>query len=1159
MPSEVVRERAALLKTPFPPGSRREIPEFFVVDGRNFAIEVAWRTNKYSKPMASIGTRRYPIGYTANSESARTNTGVHFSGPYVSDAARHGISQASELNEHIDDACRDALVDVMAVHLLQRHGGKAMELYTDNLNSPDMETLEDLVDRSISKRAIPLQQKETKRSGKSRSVSSRSIRRLSRQIPLGPRRSSEDGSYSVVLPMFTWCDEGVSPILSEICPASMDIIDRGIPAPILYLLKCAASDTITFDENDAIRRLQPKTINFQFPWKNETEWRKSLADVSIAEKYLEVVYETVERSQLASQQEIAENVYLPDENSRLRPLSTMHSAVNLPPNLPAHESVSVLNAKLQTHPLLKRQPWKPEPFRLDDYIERTRLEAASHERRHSFWLWLCNNGRRTNSRQLNKIRGLPVWPGENGCLIPFDDLCKPQKRQIESILRDDIQIPASQLFRPGLVRRNGKGRLTLRELPSAEEIASFLMRRMGEFSRARPLTSAERRKFHKFESETVALSKVPGLRKTLTDLSDDHAVALSMDGTLNSPSELIRNDGAHTKLHIPGRYIIDRPLKALDGTQGWAPSESPTSDQVLDSLREDGARHDAHIPRLIALVDMGIELDKIGDLPCIPFNGKLFAPSELALRSTRDYWGDWKTVLPVPSTNAEIQKLYRAVGVLGGQPTLPLSLAFFHWLSGQGPAVIGDHVDQILRHIGHRNGPSQWSDTFPRIPFIPAVGSDGATQLCTKQEATRGGGRVVIPDSDSIADAIKDKRGNWPVDLAIVTSANVTEPITTALRKMGLKTLSERAGKPERVAGLGIKEDAQHFDFANTLSALQSRKMGRELKKRLDKLDLDANRDKLKVRWRESLSEIKDVRTAESVIATYKLSRRSYDVSVDGELDTALGTLWVRDGSDLGGTFFDVLAANIFEHPQKYHGPALERAYRLEMKEFYPLEYTWEDPTSYEDYENSKHHEEARDLAATEGRHPSPDTNPLNNLPDPTQIPERRSSANGGRRATSRSRSTRAHSLIENDQIDNLKKNQYAWHCQVCLSEAEPNVLAPTSSYVEGDHNRRRMIEAQHCDHVNARGARHAGNIILMCKFHHDELGDAFGRTEVIRSLKESKDHSLTFSAEGGMQRDVQGKIVTIKPPQRENPISIFFTTLHFEYWLKKASEERIT
>ena len=119
--------------------------------------------------------------------------------------------------------------------------------------------------------------------------------------------------------------------------------------------------------------------------------------------------------------------------------------------------------------------------------------------------------------------------------------------------------------------------------------------------------------------------------------------------------------------------------------------------------------------------------------------------------------------------------------------------------------------------------------------------------------------------------------------------------------------------------------------------------------------------------------------------------------------------------------------------------------------------------------------------------------------------------------------------------------------------------LAPVSSYVEGDYNRRRMIEAQHCDHVNARGARHAGNIILMCKFHHDSLGDAFGRQEVLRSFQKAKGHSVVFSANGGMQERVQGKIVTVNPPQREKPISIFFTTQHFEFWQKKASEEGIT
>ena len=162
------------------------------------------------------------------------------------------------------------------------------------------------------------------------------------------------------------------------------------------------------------------------------------------------------------------------------------------------------------------------------------------------------------------------------------------------------------------------------------------------------------------------------------------------DGTLKPPSELIRNDGAHANLHLPARHIIDRPKKALDGIQGWAPRKSPTVAQVLDSLREDGERHDAHIPRLISLVDQGVETDDICNLPCIPFNGKLFAPSDLALRGRRDYWGDWKTVMPVPSTNAEVQNLYRKVGVVGGQPTPSLVPGRFSaGYRGRAPAVIG--------------------------------------------------------------------------------------------------------------------------------------------------------------------------------------------------------------------------------------------------------------------------------------------------------------------------------------------------------------------------------------------------------------------------------------------------------------------------------------
>ena len=42
---------------------------------------------------------------------------------------------------------------------------------------------------------------------------------------------------------------------------------------------------------------------------------------------------------------------------------------------------------------------------------------------------------------------------------------------------------------------------------------------------------------------------------------------------------------------------------------------------------------------------------------------------------------------------------------------------------------------------------------------------------------------------------------------------------------------------------------------------------------------------------------------------------------------------------DLQASFFDVIAPYIFDHPPKYYGSVLDRAYKMDMKEHYPLEY----------------------------------------------------------------------------------------------------------------------------------------------------------------------------------------------------------------------------
>ena len=969
--------------------------------------------------------------------------------------------------------------------------------------------------------------------------------------------------------MFTWHKDRISPILSEICPPSEDQIDRSVPGPILAYIKEHFSDDdvfddepfTTFDENDVIERLQPAIGAKYFPWDDESDWKNSLGDVPTARKYLDVVYERIHTSAIASEAAVAQNAYLPDDDYGVRPLGSMHSAVNLPPNLPERQAVPILHGDLQSHPLLRRKSWKPNPFSLDDYLDLASLEDAASEDRWTFWEWLRDNTRQVKDQQLRKIKNLPIWPSDDGDLLTFEEFCKPPTRRMESILGDAIQRPSPEILKAGFVNKSGTGRLKFRVEPTQEEVDEFLwIRMLSVFPDEKPLTTAEREAFHKFERDLAALSSSPRLRKILADLSEEYATALSQDGTLQPPGELVRVEGALQELHLPSRHIIDRGARELDRVDGWKPRENPTTDQLEDALREDGTQYEAHIPRLREYVKQagyeGVEPNSIRGLACIPFDGKLFTPFQLALRGRQNYWGDWKVEMPVGRINAEIQRLYKEVGVVGGQPTPTDSRRLFIWLNEQSPEIIGRHIDQILRHIGHRSGPMAWSDTFSQVPFIPAEDRDGRMRLFTKSDAARTRSRVVIPDFEPLAAEIRERAGNRPVDLAIVASARVTEPVTGTLRNMGLRDLSDRAGEPVRVVGSGGQLTRLGFDFDTVLSSLKSGRRGEQLSKRLDRLDIDPNRDRLRNNWRQRLSRIKDVKAADSVDVTYKLSGRTYQVSVDGELDTTSGVLWLRSATDLGETFFDALANHVFENPQKYLGPVLGRAYKIDMQEHYPLEFVNEHQLSDDiDDETAEQPEHGNGVYATEGRHAAPNLDPSRNLPKPVPIPEDTAIKKGARRV-SRSRSSRIQSPSENAQIENLKNNQYAWHCQACLATKEPNILAPLSSYVGLHENRRPLIEAQHCDHVNAGGARHVGNIILLCRYHHRALGDAFGRIDVTKALNTSAEHTRTFGTNGDQQKSIHGKVITIHPPQREEAISLFFTEQHVDFWLKKAGEE---
>ena len=1158
--SETLYEQACAFRSSTPKGINPEIPEFFQPDKRTFRAEIAWATDRHGRPATVTGVRRYPIGYSGTADSALSWLGVHFSGPYRSDGERHGRSEQDLLNDHIDEACREALVDIMACYLLPRHGATVMELYVAEPRPSDESTL-DMLGRAIKKKAIPLQPTSRSSGRRTRTEVSNKHPAHYNRASHGPRRNSSGGTKLILVPTFTWDEERVSPLLSALCPESDDQIDKSVPPTVLrYLAKNNFSDSvITFDEKDVIDRLQRQREDCIFPWQDESEWRSCISNAATARKYLDVAYLAIQNRKLDSEEEVIQNVYLPDLNSELRPLSELYSGVILPSGLQNEHVGPVLHHSLGDHRLLRRRAWKPKPFTIDNYLGRADLENATDDQRKLFWRWVRMNWRQLKSQTLRRLATLPIWPNVSGCPRRLYELCEPDNMRIASVMGNVLDRPSGEILRSRMVKSTGRGALVLRRVPKIEEVEEFLSVRLTTLPRSRALSREEKKDFRNLEADLSIMADVSPLKVALEDLSDEYAVALNGEGLLKDPAELVIPRGTAANLYLPPGHVIDRPESILDRVTGWSARSEPSSSQIEDALREDSDRTDAYVLRLQMYVKQskneGTSPDGIRDLPCIPVEEALYSPSQLALRGRRDFWGSWKTRIPLSGINSEVQQIYKDVGVVAGEPDHSSSRQFFEWLRLQPAETIATHTDQILRHIQNRSGPCSWESTYPSVPFIPVEGSDGQIGLVTKLEATKRNNWVVIPDFEPLQDRIRASEGNRLVELAIVESRGVREPITSELLGMELRSLRELAREPVSVTGEGNTGEPPLY-FLQALNALQSGTMGLQLPKRLDRLGISKGQNKLRSNMRERLSGVKSVKTADTVTAKYRLARREFPVETAGRLDRESETIWLRSGPDIEESFFDVIADLIFEQPQQYLGSVLQRAYNMELRERNPRLMLGEDDP--QDEPDTDEPENSGELTSTTGSHPLPTPDPSKNSPSPGPIPPS-SGGSGNSGKSTRTNSNRTQPADEQVQIADLKENQYAWHCQACLSAAEPKTLAPTSSYAFRHQNRRQIMEAHHCDQVAARGARHAGNLLLLCNYHHLFFGDAVSRAEIVRSFHAMVDHIVVFRSDDGHGQMVSGKLVKVHPPQRKNAVSLFFTLEHLEYWKSKASEEGIS
>ena len=140
---------------------------------------------------------------------------------------------------------------------------------------------------------------------------------------------------------------------------------------------------------------------------------------------------------------------------------------------------------------------------------------------------------------------------------------------------------------------------------------------------------------------------------------------------------------------------------------------------------------------------------------------------------------------------------------------------------------------------------------------------------------------------------------------------------------------------------------------------------------------------------------------------------------------------------------------------------------------------------------------------------------------------------------------------LEEKHKDQLKK-LYAWHCQICLATQLPAELAPLGSYGFLPRNRICLIKAHHPDQVHARGARHGGNLLILCQHHHLQFGDSISRSLISDALRASiTEREITFPAETGEDVRLNGVVITINLPTTGTDVDLFFSEDHRKYWLE--------
>ena len=1159
-----VREQAARRRVPLDGRLRHRAADFFRRRGY-FLVEVSWPINQRGKPTIGTGRFRYPIGYPKDSHEGITGLGANFNAPFASDNMRHGPARNEATNTDLREACEALLIDAIARFGVPRWGPDGLNPLLSNSESEDTDSaIRPLLGTLAMRGALPLTNWRVATAMLFRRKKDRMA--VARHACETPGFSKEARRYQFVLPVLTWKNDRVHPGLALLCPRSEKQLDPRTHPQIIRLLadtktRGFTEDFITFDENDPIHRVTSEG-NQWFGAISDAE--SEFSNTLVVRSYLDVIKQAFDEDKCNEDTENAllKALRIPDDLGRPTALTELYSSAPLPSDLPGLQLPPVLHTELVSHPIFRRRKWRREKYTMARFLGDGTLQNADEHTRKQFWQWLHQNTRRVAPRERSKLAGLRIWPDENGSLRRISELCDPRSRRVGTVIADSIHLPHEHVRRLKLVSSSPKTHTSIRSKPTQEEVAHWLDSKLAEFAVGEKPSAATTEKLSRFEADLVTLLRDVSVAP-LFKAAKPALPALAADGTVQLRSALVMSSPSIDRLALSSHLLLKNKRRATWLDKLCPALGAPTPAMLLETFANDPSNFECLQSRLRQFLNAAPDADerlRLAKMRILWVNDQLRAPSELALTGFKgDYWGNWKIRTTVKGLSQDGQRHYLDAGVTSETPDPATSVAFFRWLAAQEQAVLESHIPCVLRQILHENGPKSWASAFTDIPFIPANGQAG-TRLVSLQHARQGA--VFLADAGDIADAIRRKDRH--VLLAIDRVQELKEPVSEQLRDLGVKSLRERLQEPEVVTGTGGITPAPE-DILASFQTLKSAAFKNTFHKRINELGIESAL--VRHDWHNRTCRVKAIRFADLVEAHYRFRRKHYTLAVDAGFDPTSGTFWMRHDQDVGPSkMYAGMAERLIFRPtaRPIHFLALEHTVKLEIKA--P---TFGRPSAAPEQgdentaEGVGRDQDAEDGAETDlgeavfGHSPfEPDA--TRNVPNPKPIPSSvpgksrppvdrgMTQVSGGDRGDSGQKTA-----LESKHVEVLKRDQYASHCQMCLCERPPNELAPPGSYIEWEEVRRRVVEAHHVDPKSGGGARHAGNIVLLCKLHHDNFGRRLTRADLTAALANATEFSVHF----GFPSELVGRKIEIVIPDTGEVAQLFFTNEHADYWLSNLNK----